>query len=112
MLNELLLDVPEKPINPVAVILCALSAHILPRCTTLSHVDPWESFARCDAARSRATFCEGVSFGGAGSIGIRVPLYGAFDVAVGAVCVNNVGSVGIVLEAGPFCLICLYGCFN
>ena len=88
-------SIPEKPIRPVAVILCALSAHILPRCTTLSHVEPCASFALCAAARNLATFCEGVSFGGAGSIGIRVPLYGAFEVAVGPVWVNSVGSVGI-----------------
>ena len=87
---------PENPIILRAVNLCARSAHILPRPTILSHVDSCAARCRCAAALNRATFSRGVSLGGAGPMGIVVPLYGSLEVAVGPVWVNIVGSRAIM----------------
>ena len=54
-----------NPINPIAVILCARSAHTLPRTTARSNPVNRPSLARSAAARSRLTFCCGVSPAGA-----------------------------------------------
>ena len=55
---------PVRPIKPMTVTLCTVSAICLPLTTILSHVETCEALlARC-AARSLATFCAGVSPGG------------------------------------------------
>lgn len=54
-------DVPVSPIKPSAMVLCATSAHLLPRTTVLSHNERGLSFSAARRARRRATFCCGVS---------------------------------------------------
>jgi hypothetical protein len=88
-------DVPVKPIKLSVVNLCAKSATTLPLLTTLSNVLSCANFDLRAASRNRATFCCGVSLGGAGPpIGIVVPRGGiGFAEAWGPVWVNNVGSL-------------------
>lgn len=54
-----------KLIKPIAVTLCARSAHTRPIRTVLSKLDSWPRFARAAAARNLAIFCCAVSPGGA-----------------------------------------------
>ena len=56
--------VPENPINPIIVNLCARSAHIRPFTTIRSQSVICRLFSASLAARSLATFCAGVSVDG------------------------------------------------
>lgn len=69
-------DVPEKVTSVYTVNLCALSAQLRPRTTTLSHVVTCASRSAIRAARSLATFSAAVSVGlaakpgGGGRLGV------------------------------------------
>lgn len=72
---------------------CAASAHTLPVDTTRSHDDRCASLALRAASRRRATFCCGVSLGGALESRFRVEV--GLEDAWGVAEVKRVGS-GVV----------------
>lgn len=81
------------------MILCARSAHTLPRATTLSNFDSCANFAFRAAARNLATFSCGVSPVG-GNVAETVDAGEGLEEAYGPVAVKRVASAaerGIVL---------------
>lgn len=60
-----MVDEQVAPINPMAVILCARSAHTLPLTTARSNPVSLPSLALFAASLNRLTFCCGVSPAGA-----------------------------------------------
>jgi len=86
-------NMPVKAIKLYVVKRCARSAQTLPLATTLSKLDSWPNFALRAASRSLATFCCGVSFGGAGDWAAIVEArFIGFEVAYGPVDVKRVAS--------------------
>jgi len=84
-------NLPVNPISESVVNLCARSAQTRPLDTTLSNVFSCPCFALLAASRSLATFCCGVSLGGAFPPILRVE---GFEEACGVVGVKRVGSAG------------------
>ena len=65
-------SLPVLPIKNLTNILCTLSEISLPLTTVRSHNENCFSFSAFRAARNRATFCAGVSPGGAAPFGARL----------------------------------------
>jgi len=78
-------DTPENATSEYTVILCAVSAQLLPLTTTLSHVVTCASCSAILAARNRATFSNGFSVGLAVGLGCG-GRFGAFEFGMRCDC--------------------------